>query len=148
MRRSHYPFIALLAVVSANAIGADFRVITDNGVVMYDAPSTRAKKLFVATRNYPVEIISTDGTWVKVRDVAGDLAWVERRQLVERKTVIVNVPVLDVRQKADEQSPSVFQVAQGVTLDIDPEQGPPGWLRVRHRDGSSGYVRINQVWGL
>jgi flagellar basal body rod protein FlgF len=22
-----------------------------------------------------------------------------------------------------------------------------GWLRVRHRDGQSGYVRVAQVWG-
>ena len=23
-----------------------------------------------------------------------------------------------------------------------------GWVKVRHRDGASGFVRINQVWGL
>ena len=25
--------------------------------------------------------------------------------------------------------------------------GKGGWLRVRHRDGQAGYVRVTQVWG-
>jgi len=24
---------------------------------------------------------------------------------------------------------------------------PGGWLRVRHRDGDEGFVKITQVWG-
>ena len=24
----------------------------------------------------------------------------------------------------------------------------PGWVKVRHRDGQTGYVRVNQVFGL
>jgi len=23
-----------------------------------------------------------------------------------------------------------------------------GWIRVRHADGATGYVRVNQVWGI
>ncbi len=141
--------IALLALASIPfTAAAEFRTIAENAVVMYDAPSTRAKRLFVATRHYPVEVIASDGTWVKVRDVAGDLAWVERRQLGEAKSVIVSAAIADVRQKPDEQSPFAFQAARGVVLDVAPEQGPPGWLRVRHRDGATGFVRINQIWGV
>ena len=28
------------------------------------------------------------------------------------------------------------------------EAAPGGWIKVRHRDGQSGYVRANQVWGI
>jgi hypothetical protein len=34
-----------------------------------------------------------------------------------------------------------------VVLDLV-EPGASGWVRVRHADGSSGFVRIGQVWGL
>ena len=23
-----------------------------------------------------------------------------------------------------------------------------GWVKVRHRDGSTGFIRVNQIWGL
>ena len=28
------------------------------------------------------------------------------------------------------------------------EPAAPGWAKVRHRDGPTGYVRATQVWGL
>lgn len=139
--------IALAASMSAGA--AEYRSIADGGAVMYDGPSTKARPLFVATRNLPVEVISTDGTWVKVRDPGGDLTWVERKLLTDRRTVLVSAPLADIRQRAEEQATLVFQAAQGVVLDLGDQSGvTPGWVRVRHRDGATGFVRINQVWGL
>jgi SH3-like domain-containing protein len=59
----------------------------------------------------------------------------------------VTVPVADVRQGANDQAPLVFQAQQGVALDVaEPPAG--GWIRVRHAEGQSGYVKINQVWGI
>ncbi len=28
------------------------------------------------------------------------------------------------------------------------EPAADGWVKVRHRDGAQGYVRVSQVWGL
>lgn len=138
---------AVLALVLPLAAAAEFRSVGDNAAILYDAPSTRANKLFVAGKQLPVEIISTDGTWVKVRDSAGDLAWIERKALTDKRTVIVTVPTADIRQKPEAEAPIAFQAQQGVVLDLV-ETGNTGWARVRHADGSSGYVRFNQVWGL
>lgn len=139
--------LALATLAVPLAASADFRAIGETAVVLYDAPSTRATKLFVASRNLPVEVISTDGAWVKVRDPFGSLSWVERTQLADKRTVIVTVPVADVRQRPEEVAPLVFQAQQGVVLDLV-ETGATGWARVRHADGSTGFVRISQVWGL
>ena len=143
--RSLAPLALLAFAWSANA--GDFRSIAENGAPMYDAPSVRAKKLFVASRQYPVEVVINIDSWVKVRDHAGDLVWVEKKTLSEKRTVIVTVPVADVRQGANDQAPLVFQAQQGVALDVaEPPAG--GWIRVRHAEGQSGYVKINQVWGI
>jgi SH3-like domain-containing protein len=139
--------LAFLAALVPLAAGADFRSIGEPAAVLYDAPSTRANKLYVASRNLPVEVISTDGTWVKVRDPFGGLSWVEGKALAPRRTVIVTVPVADVRQRAEEASPLAFQAQAGVVLELV-ETGATGWVRVRHPDGSSGFVRIAQVWGI
>ena len=137
---------ALLAFACSAAAG-EFRSIAENGTPMYDAPSVRAKKLFVASRQYPVEVVITIDSWVKVRDQTGDLVWVEKKTLSDKRTVIVTVPVADVRQAANDQATLVFQAQQGVALDVaEPPAG--GWIRVRHAEGQSGYVKINQVWGV
>jgi flagellar basal body rod protein FlgF len=72
---------------------------------------------------------------------------VERKALAERRTVLVTAPVADVRLRADVAAPLAFQAQTGVVLDVI-EVGPSGWVRVRHADGASGYVRIAQVWGV
>jgi SH3-like domain-containing protein len=138
--------LVALAAAAPLAAHAQFRSIGEPAV-MYDAPSTRAAKLYVAGRNLPVEVISTDGAWVKVRDPFGGLSWVERKVLAERRTVLVTAPVADVRARAEAGAPLAFQAQSGVVLELV-EVGPSGWARVRHADGASGYVRISQIWGI
>lgn len=132
--------------MQAGAAG-EFRSIEEAVAVMYDAPSVKSNKLFVASRYYPVEIIVNVDNWVKVRDAAGELAWIERKSLSEKRTVVVVAAMADVRQKAEEGAPLAFQARQGVALEIA-ELVPGPWVKVRHRDGQTGYVRRVQVWGL
>ena len=138
--------LIVLAVAAPLAAHAEFRSIGEPAV-MYDAPSVRAAKLYVAGRNLPVEVISTDGAWVKVRDPFGGLSWVERKALADRRTVLVTAAVADVRARAEDAAPLAFQAQAGVVLEVI-DVGPSGWARVRHADGASGYVRITQVWGI
>ena len=137
----------VLALVLSGAARAEFRSVGEAAVVLYDAPSVKAAKLYVAGRNLPVEVIASDGAWVKVRDPFGGLSWIEGKALVARRTVFVNAPVADVRQRPDVTAPLAFQAQAGVVLEVI-DVGPSGWARVRHADGASGYVRITQVWGI
>jgi SH3-like domain-containing protein len=137
----------VLALLVPFAAQAQFRSIGDAPAVMYDAPSVRATKLYVASRSLPVEVIASDGTWVKVRDPFGGLSWVERKALAEQRTVLVSAPVADVRERPEDAAPVVFQAQQGVILELV-EVGASSWAQVRHADGTSGYVRIAQVWGI
>jgi len=49
--------VPVLLALAWPATAAEFRSIAENGTLMYDAPSVRSKKLFVASRLYPVEIV-------------------------------------------------------------------------------------------
>ena len=53
--------------------------------MLYDAPSVKSDRVFVATRHYPLEVLVKLDAWTKVRDVNGEVAWVENRQLGERR---------------------------------------------------------------
>jgi SH3-like domain-containing protein len=138
---------ALCSLFAASATAADFRSIAEGGAVMYDAPSTKAKKLYVASRDYPVEVVVNDGVWAKVRDATGELAWVEKKALSDRRVVVVTASIADVRQAPSEQAALAFRAQQGVALELS-EIGTGGWAGVKHRDGRGGFLRISQVWGL
>jgi SH3-like domain-containing protein len=133
-------------LLPATVCAADFRSIAEPAV-LYDAPSAHAAKLFVASPLYPVEVVVNIDNWAKVRDATGGLAWVEKKSLSERRTVLVKAAVADVRQAPDEGAPLAFQVRENVALDLT-EVGTTGWVKVRHRDGQTGYIRASQVWGL
>jgi SH3-like domain-containing protein len=85
--------------------------------------------------------------WSKVRDASGELTWIESRLLSEKRTVVVRMPLAQVRESADDSAPVAFQAQQNVLLELLEVAGN-GWLRVRHRDGPSGFVRVAQVWGV
>lgn len=131
----------------AHAIAAfEFFSINDNAVIMYDAPSLKAVKLYAATRDLPVEAVVKVEGWVKIRDSEGTLAWVEEKALSEKRYVIVNVPLAEVYHTANVNSALIFQAQQNVIMEML-EPSSNGWVKVRHRDGQEGYVRTNQVWG-
>lgn len=140
--------IALLALAAgAPAAGADFRSIAANGTILYDAPSARARPLFVVSQYTPVEVVVSIEGWAKVRDQAGELNWVERKALSDLRTVVVTAATADARQAPSEQSEIAFQANRGVALELA-ELVAGGWVRVRHRDGQTGFMRASQLWGL
>ena len=139
--------LVLLLGPHGQAIAAlEYLSMADNAVIMYNAPSLKADKLFVASRHLPVEVIVKVEGWVKVRDSSGTLAWVEQKAVSDKRFVIVIELQADVYQEADANSTLVFQAQKNVILEWL-ESSINGWIKVRHRDGQSGYVKITQVWG-
>lgn len=139
--------LALLALLAAQvAVAADFRSVAEDAAVLYDAPSRAATPMWVVSRDYPLEVIVNLEAWVKVRDHTGTLSWVEKRQLSDKRTLLVIAPTAQVRRRPEDEAPLVFVVAQNVALELL-GTAPGGWLRVRHADGANGYLRATQVWG-
>ena len=140
--------IAVLAASLAPSLAQalDYRSVTEAAAV-YDAPSARAKPLFVVLAGTPVELVVSLEGWSKVRDSKGDLIWIERKFLAEKRTVIVRAERAQVRAAADEKAALVFEAERDVVLDLI-EAAPGGWVKVRHRDGQAGFLKVPQVWGL
>ncbi len=145
MRRGGLAAVFFL-LVSGSAAALDYRSLAEPAV-MYDAPSAKAQPLFVVARYTPVEVVVALEGWLKVRDATGSLAWVEKRVVSENRTLIVSAARARVLSLAEADAPLVFVAEKGVVLELV-EAGPPGWAKVRHRDGQTGFVRANQVWGL
>ena len=137
----------LTLFVGASAQAIEFRSVGASPVVMYDAPSLKGGKLYVAPRGMPLEVVFTSGAWSKVRDMAGDLSWVESKDLITRRNLMVRVTNAKIHETADEASALVFSADKSVLLEMaEPAVG--AWVKVKHRDGQLGYVKVNEVWGL
>jgi len=138
--------LAALLLVPALAASAEYRSVGERPAILYDAPSVKADRLFVASRGYPFEMLVKLDAWTKVRDANGEVAWVENKALGERSMALVTVPLADVRAAASPQSALVFEAYKGVLLEIV-EPAADGWVHVRHRDGQQGFIRATHVWG-
>jgi len=138
--------LALALALASGTCGAEFRSVGERPAILYDAPSARADKLFAVTRFYPFEVLVKLDQWTKVRDANGEVGWIENGALGDRAMAVVTVPVADVRAGPDPQAPLVFEAYKQVLLEVL-EPAANGWVKVRHRDGQEGYVRVSHVWG-
>lgn len=135
----------LLASVSAQAF--DFKSVGATPAILYDAPSLKGGRLFIAPRGMPVEVVLSYGEWVKVRDMSGDMAWTEAKMLSPKRMVIVRVQGAKVRPTADDGGIPLMTADKGVLLELaDPTSNV--WIKVRHRDGIIGFVKSSDIWGM
>lgn len=137
--------VLLLATAASHAV--DFKTVGANPVILYDAPSSKGGKLYVAPRGMPLEVVLSYGEWVKVRDASGEMAWTEAKGLSAKRNVVARAANLKVRASPDDNASPIILVDKGVLLEMS-EQPGSGWVKVRHKDGQSGYVKTSEVWGL
>jgi SH3-like domain-containing protein len=136
------------------SVAAEYRTTTEAPTLLYDAPSAKARPLFVYGRDVPLEVLVVVEGWTKIRDVGGAFGWIPNKQLADKRVLLVRVAVAEVRANPDEAAPLVFRAEQNVLLDLAESAASPGttatpgWVKVRHRDGQAGYVRVSQVFGL
>jgi SH3-like domain-containing protein len=142
---------ATLLMLGANVAAAGEFRSTGDVAILYDAPSLKSKALFALGRDYPLEVIVNVEGWLKVRDPGGTVAWIEKKSIGDKRTLMVRSPTAEVYAQPEASSPMVFKAEQNVLLELlDPSYSTstPGWAKVKHRDGQVGFVRIQQVWGL
>ncbi|WP_028452805.1 SH3 domain-containing protein [Chitinilyticum aquatile] len=135
---------SLLAAGQAHAL--EFRSVNRSGAIWYDAPADSGKKLFVLSQGMPVEILSEQAGWLRVRDSSGTLAWMKATDLGRQRTVQVIRSSMVLAGPQNTAAP-VFKADKDLLLELQ-ENTRNGWLKVRHRDGATGFIRIEDVWGV
>jgi SH3-like domain-containing protein len=125
----------------------DFKSVGATPAILYDAPSEKGLRVFIAPRGMPVEVVLTYGDWSKVRDAAGTLSWVMSSALVTSRHVVVSVANARIHAAADDNSATIFSADRNVLLELTGPTAISGWLKVKHQDGQAGFVKANEVWG-
>ena len=138
---------ACLALIAAPVLAIDYRSVDVPAAILYDSPSLKGKKLYLIKAQTPVEIVVRLEGWFKVRDAEGTLAWLEAKQLSERRMLVVTAARAEIRQADKAEAAVLAELDKWVAVEFI-EPAAPGWAKVRHRDGITGFVRATQVWGL
>lgn len=138
--------LLLLGAASA-ALAIDYRSVNVPAAILYDSPSQQGKKLYLIKAQTPVEVVVRLEGWLKVRDAEGSLAWIEAGDLAGRRTLVVTAPRAAIRQTDNAEAPLVAELDKWVAVEFV-EPASPGWAKVRHADGATGYIHSTQVWGL
>jgi len=138
--------ISLIGAASA-ALAIDYRSVSVPAAILYDAPSQAGKRLYLIKAQTPVEVVVRLEGWLKVRDAEGTLAWIEARNLADKRTLVVTAPRAELRQADKPEAAVLVELDKWVAVEFI-EPASPGWAKVRHRDGATGYIRSMQVWGL
>ena len=142
--------ILLLSTLAMSAASetqaAEFKSVGANPTILYNAPSERGRKIFIAPRGMPVEIILTQNGWSKVRDVTGDLSWIDASALSSKRSVMVTAMNSKLHATAGEGATVLATADKGVLLEL---LAAPvgGWVKLRHRDGLIGFAKASEVWG-
>jgi SH3-like domain-containing protein len=138
--------ISISPLLTGNAVAQEFQSISINAAILYDGPSANSKRLFIAPRGMPVRVVTVAEPYVKVRDMGGDVAWVERRSLGSVRTLI-SLSTINLRFAANDTANVVVQIERGVVVELM-DAPANGFVRVKHADGSQGFVKTSEVWGL
>lgn len=131
---------------SFSAHALDFRSIASAKTITYDAPSKEALKLYILSSGYPVEVIVNLGDWIKVRDNQGGLSWVESKVLSTKRTVLV-LAKTEIKASEDVVSALLATVEKDVVLELIAGGANSNWVKVKHRDGVTGFVLVDKLWG-
>lgn len=131
-----------------SALALEFRSVAVPKAILYDAPSSAAKRVLLLSQYYPVEVVVNLGDWLKVRDAKGGISWIEAKQLSSKRMVMVTANNAEIRQAADAASSLVATLEKDVVLEVVDGKLNNGWLKVKHRDGLTGFILISSTWGF
>lgn len=124
-----------------------YAALGDKPAIVFDAPSAKAQKIFVFSRNMPVEVLVKLDKWVKIRDADNTVGWIDAGALGTQRYVQVNTDAAQIRDSGTASANVIFEARRAVLLEITGAANLQGFLPVRHRDGQSGFVLKSQIWG-
>jgi SH3-like domain-containing protein len=146
--------LGLLAILSgppgfapapAHAERAHFVRVKVETANLRDGPSLQADPVRYAYENEPLQMVSREGAWLRVRDFDGDSAWIYGPLTDRRPAVIVTRNLVNVRIHPGTDHPIAFTAERLVNLLVLGREGR--WVHVRHEVGT-GWVHDSLVWGF
>ena len=138
--------ICLTLSLSTMALAAEYVSVLKDGVNVRSGPSTSDEVRWEVFKNFPLKVDQRQGDWAQVTDFEGDTGWIYSSLLSPDKSVIVRKAKVNLRDQpnTDKGTRIIAIVKYGVVFTPLEEKGD--WLKVRHADGTEGWINKDLVW--
>lgn len=138
--------LVALTLFAHAAQALEFRTAAKHGVVLYETPSNKGRKLFTVSSSTPFEVLVEQGEWLRIRDQKGAIAWIKKQDASAHRHLQV-IRAGSVHKDANAKSAVIFRTEPDLLLEML-ENTKAGWVKIKHRDGLVGFIRIEEIWGL
>lgn len=138
-------FLCAFCLVSAGAaVSAEYGSVAKDGVNLRSGPDTNKEILWEVFKGFPLQVLDRQGQWAQVVDFEGDKGWIYAPLLAKQKTVIVKVKTANMRGGPGTNYEMVATVKYGVVF--QPLEKDGEWVKVRHEDGTTGWIFEKLLW--
>lgn len=97
------------------------------------------------TKGLPLQVVAETPDWRKVCDPDGGVAWVHKRTLDSKRSVMrLTATDLVMRKRPTEEAPRAAILMARRLAELD--KCAEGWCKVA-ANGAAGWIRASEVWG-
>ena len=134
-----------LIVGAVPCLAAEYVSVNKDGANIRSAPDAKKELLWEVFKEFPLQVIKREKEWVQVKDFEGDQGWIYANLVsAKEKRVIVKANTANLRSEPKKDGKSVATVKYGVVFTPLEKKGE--WLKVKHEDGTSGWISNTLVW--
>ena len=146
MRKTVTLTLMFLAVIAGPAWSETGSIGKDR-VNVRSGPGHKYKVMFQAPLGYPVEIISQNKGWLKIRDWHGNTGWVDESLVSKTQTAVVLEDRVNVRQAPGIGNDVLCQVEKGDIYKVLAEKA--NWVQIGYyyEGDVVGWIREDLVFG-
>jgi SH3-like domain-containing protein len=136
--------------VSNPAAGITMVSVSGEKVNLRNGPSTRYPIIWELGKGFPLKVIGSKGSWLKVSDFESDVGWIYKNLVSRKPHLIVKMHKnstckINFRSGPGAKYKIVGKAEYGVVFETLVRQ--KGWVKVRHETGLTGWVKRSLLWG-
>ena len=137
------PVLFLLSVSQAAA--QRMLSVSRDDANMRSGAGTQHPATWTLGRGFPLKVIGSQGSWLKVIDFEKDTGWIHRSLTSRTPYHIVSVKVANMRSEPSTSSRVVAKLAYGDVLKTLKHSG--SWVKLQREGGLRGWVARRLLWG-
>lgn len=132
---------ALMPVASA----ARMVSVAGAEVHLRSGPSDQNEVKWVLSKGFPLQVIKSQGEWLKVRDFENDEGWIYAPLTSSTPHMIVKSQLANIRSGPGTKYKLTGQARHGVVFRT--LERTKNWVKVQHESGKTGWVARKLLWG-
>jgi len=134
-------FLCLASVAQAKMVS-----VAGEMVNMRSGPGKKYSVVWELGKGYPLKVLHTKGSWLKVSDFENDSGWVHKSLVARTPHLVVKKKIVNMRSGPGKKNKIVRQAQKGVVFRTIEKKG--SWVKVRHEEEKvTGWVLRSLLWG-